>query len=61
MAKVSRSFITFQRLWDAEKFFETLNSYAFTYSSIIDMNGEKHMNTKVWKAFVPALSFGGTP
>ena len=40
----------FKGYMDAEKFFETLNSYAFTYSSIIDMNGEKHMNTKVWES-----------
>ena len=40
----------FKGYMDAEKFFETLNSYAFTYSSIIDMDGNKHMNTKVWES-----------
>ena len=50
----------FKGYMDAEKFFETLNSYAFTYSSIIDMNGEKHMNTRYGKAFVPALSWWNT-
>ena len=40
----------FKGYMDADKFFETLNSYAFTYCSIIDMNGKKHMNTKVWES-----------
>lgn len=40
----------FKGYMDADKFFETLNLYAFTYASIIDMNGKKHMNTKVWES-----------
>ena len=40
----------FKGYMEAEQFFSTLNSYAFTYSSIIDMNGQKHMNTKVWES-----------